>query len=271
MEFLTTSTGPTLSVSDVGKGEAGSYLLLHGLTSAKRYVLMGSKLLQKSGCRTVSYDARGHGTSTGALAPDEYRYESLVVDLLEVMSATSLDRPIGVGVSMGAHTLAAAAAADPNRFSGLLFITPAYTPTSKLTAEAEAHWRALADGLRSGGGEGFVAAGAVESVDPRWRDLAARATLQRMALHEHPDAVADALEVVPWSRPFDSWDQFKLLNCPVTVIGSRDAADPGHPLAVSEEWADSIPNARLALEDEGESPLAWRGSSISKLALELSD
>lgn len=269
MEFLATTTGPVLSVSDDGEGEEGSFILLHGLTSVKRYVLMGSKLLQKAGMRTVSYDARGHGLSTAARVRGEYGYEFLRGDLAEVLAATGISRPVGIGVSMGAHTLAATAAQQPDLFSGLLLITPAYRPGAVLDLETEAHWRGLANGLRAGGPQGFIAAGAVDSVDEKWKELAARATLQRMEQHEHPDAVADALDVVPWSKPFESWSQFEGLSCPVTVIGSRDDADPGHPLEVAQEWAESLPNSRLEVEGAGESPLAWRGASISKLALEL--
>lgn len=247
------------------------FVLLHGLTSVKRYVLMGSKLIQKAGMRVVSYDARGHGESDPAPTSSAYEYSDLVEDLNSVVELNQLSRPIGIGISMGAHTLLAAASEQPNLFGGLLLITPAFAPTVEMTSHAEQHWKDLADGLRSGGAEGFLSAGAVDEVGEKWRDLAARATLQRMAQHLHPDAVADALEVVPWSRPFEDWSQFSQLSCPTVVVGSRDEADPGHPLAVAQDWASQLPKARFEVEAEGESPLAWRGASISKLALDLAN
>jgi len=37
---------------------------LHGLTATHRYVLMGSRALERAGHRVVLYDARGHGESS---------------------------------------------------------------------------------------------------------------------------------------------------------------------------------------------------------------
>jgi len=48
-------------------------------------------------------------------------------------------------------------------------------------------------------------------------------------------------------------------------VASRDDADPGHPLAVGEEYARSIPGARLVVEEEGRSPVAWQGGQLSKV------
>ena len=41
-------------------------MLLHGLTATRRYVVMGSRLLERSGHRVIAYDARGHGRSAPA-------------------------------------------------------------------------------------------------------------------------------------------------------------------------------------------------------------
>jgi hypothetical protein len=49
------------------------------------------------------------------------------------------------------------------------------------------------------------------------------------------------------------------------VVASRDEADPGHPLAVGEAWARTIPGARLVVEDAGSSPIAWQGGQLSRV------
>ena len=67
---------------------------------------------------------------------------------------------------------------------------------------------------------------------------------QRLAAHEHPDAVADALEVVPRSRPFEAISELADIEAPTVVVASRDEADPGHPLAVGERYARADPRAR---------------------------
>jgi pimeloyl-ACP methyl ester carboxylesterase len=86
-----------------------------------------------------------------------------------------------------------------------------------------------------------------------------------MALHEHPDAVADALHRVPRSAPFRDLHALEEIECPAVVIGSRDEADPGHRLEIAQLYADALPAARLVVEDEGASPLAWQGGRVSKL------
>ena len=55
---------------------------------------------------------------------------------------------------------------------------------------------------------------------------------------------------------------------PVTIVASRDEADPGHPLSVGEAYARTIPGARLLTEDEGSSPLAWQGGQLSRAIAE---
>ncbi len=55
---------------------------------------------------------------------------------------------------------------------------------------------------------------------------------------------------------------------PVTIVASRDEADPGHPRSVGEAYAETIPNARLVVEDEGSSPIAWQGGQLSKVIAE---
>ena len=61
-------------------------MLLHGLTATRRYVVMGSRTLERSGHRVIAYDARGHGRS--APAPGRaYGYEHLAADLLAVLDA----------------------------------------------------------------------------------------------------------------------------------------------------------------------------------------
>ena len=54
-------------------------------------------------------------------------------------------------------------------------------------------------------------------------------------------------------------------------MADRDEADPGHPLAVGEAYARAIPGARLVVEEEGKSPIAWQGSQLSAVITEVTD
>ena len=250
-------------------GEGIPVVLLHGLTATRRYVVMGSKALERSGHRVVSYDARGHGRSSPAPEPDAYTYEDLVLDTLAVLDALGAGRAVLAGASMGAHTLLALALAVPDRVAGLVLITPAYDPRVSEDPERLAHWDALSEGLRTGGVDGFVAASGRPNVPEEWQETVTRVTRQRLSLHEHPEAVADALRVVPRSRPFERIEQLSAISAPVAVVASADEPDPTHPQAVGEAYAAVIPGARLVLDQQGRSPIAWQGSQLSKIIAEI--
>jgi len=253
-------------------GEGPPILLLHGLTATRRYVVMGSRTLQREGYRVVAYDARGHGRSTAAPDPCAYGYERLALDLEAVLDALGLERAVLAGASMGAHTALCFALRHPERVAGLGLITPSFDPSLPLSERVLAGWEALARGLREGGVEGFVDAYDFSEVPVEWRDTVERVVRQRLAGHEHPEAVADALEVVPRSRPFEDLRELESIEAPTVVVASRDEADPGHPLAVGERYGRTIPHAKLVVEDKGppaRSPIAWQGGQLSKVLSEL--
>jgi pimeloyl-ACP methyl ester carboxylesterase len=253
-------------------GEGTPVVLLHGLTATRRYVVMGSRALQRAGHLVVSYDARGHGRSTPAPEPRAYGYELLAADLVAVLDELQLPRAVLAGASMGAHTALALALSAPERVAGLVLITPSFDPRNPREQSELARWDALAKGLREGGVDGFVAAYDLDEVPEAWRATVETVLRQRLSAHEHPLAVADALEAVPRSHPFERIEQLGALNVPTVVVGSRDEADPGHPLAVAERYAAAIPGARLVVEDAAEparSPIAWQGGQLSRVISEL--
>jgi pimeloyl-ACP methyl ester carboxylesterase len=262
--------GVALSVSRAGEGTA--VVLLHGLTATRRYVVMGSRALERSGHLVVSYDARGHGRSSPAPEPGAYGYELLAADLVAVLDELGIERAVLAGASMGAHTALALALSAPERVAGLVLITPSFDPGDPREQSALARWDALARGLRDGGVDGFVAAYDLDEVPEAWRATVETVLRQRLSAHEHPLAVADALEAVPRSHPFERIEQLRALHVPTVVVGSRDEADPGHPLAVAERYAAAIPGARLVVEDAAEparSPIAWQGGQLSRVIAEL--
>jgi pimeloyl-ACP methyl ester carboxylesterase len=250
-------------------------VLLHGLTATRRYVVMGSRALQRAGHPVIAYDARGHGQSTPA--PDRaYGYEHLADDLLAVLDAAGVERALLAGASMGAHTAVRFALGHPERVAALAIVTPAFDPSFSSRDEHElARWDALARGLRERGVEGFMRAYDLDAVPDAWRATVETVLRQRLSAHEYPQAVADALEVVPRSHPFEALADLEAIAVPTLVVASRDEADPGHPLAVSERYAETIPGAQLAVEDSGvgghpgPSPIAWQGGQLSKLLIEL--
>jgi pimeloyl-ACP methyl ester carboxylesterase len=243
-------------------------VLLHGLTASHRYVVMGSRSLERSGHDVLTYDARGHGASDPAPeGPEAYTYAELAGDLVRVLDEAGFDRAVLAGASMGAHTALRVAMEHPERVAGLVVVTPAYDPEG-WPGDLE-RWDALSEGLRTGGVDGFVEAYGDEGVPEQWRDTIQKVLRQRLGAHEHPAAVADALQAVPRSRPFVHRADLREIDAPTVVVADRDAADPGHPLAVGELYASLIPGARLVVEDEGKSPIAWQGGQLSKVIAEV--
>lgn len=284
---VATDDGVTLAGEESGGGEASgagesagaadragageAIVLLHGLTATRRYVVMGSRALERSGHRVIAYDARGHGHSTPAPDASAYGYERLAADLRAVLDAAGVQRPLLAGASMGAHTAIRFALEHPERVSALAIITPAFDPAAQTTDADFAGWDALARGLREGGVEGFVRAYDLQGVPESFRATVQTVLRQRLSAHEHPHAVANALEVVPRSRPFESLAQLAAIKVPTVVVASRDEADPGHPLIVGERYARAIPGARLIVEDARvgghpiPSPIAWQGGQLSRV------
>ena len=261
--FTVACGGALLSGEEAGEGTP--VVLLHGLTATRRYVLHGSRALSASGCRVVAYDARGHGESGPAPAPDDYIYPALVRDALCVLDDRGIDRAVLVGSSMGAATATGLAIDHPERVRALVLVTPAHLGHPSVGLE---RWDALSAGLRSGGPDGFLAAYGRPRVPERQVETITTVMRQRLARHAHPDAVADALSHVPRSHAFEGVEALERIAAPTLVIGSRDGLDPDHPLAVAQEYERRIPDVRLVVEDEGSPPIAWRGGTLSNLILD---
>ena len=259
--------GVSLALSEAGEGPP--IVLLHGLTATRRYVVMGSRALERGGRRVIAYDARGHGSSSPPPDPTAYGYDELGTDLLAVLDELELERVVLAGASMGAHSALWLALKAPERVGGLVVITPGYDPEEAEDHKRLARWDALAQGLRDGGVEGFIAAYGEPRVAPAWRETVLKVIRQRMAQHEHPEAVADALGVVPRSRPFGGLDELEQIAVPTTVVASADEPDPEHPQALGEAYAKAIPGARLVTDEPGKSPIAWQGSQLSKVIASL--
>jgi pimeloyl-ACP methyl ester carboxylesterase len=271
---LNIATPDGVALAGEQHGGAGSHpiVLLHGLTATRRYVVMGSRLLERSGYRVVAYDARGHGQSSPARDPGAYGYEQLARDLEAVLDELGIERAALAGASMGAHTILRFALQRPERVAALGIVTPAFDPDAAPGAGPEGDRAALARGLREGGVDGFLAAYDFSGVPPAWRETVERVVRQRLAAHAHPDAVADALEVVSRSRPFESLSELARVAVPTVIVASRDEVDPGHPFALAERYAAAMPAATLVVEDGGppaRSPIAWQGGQLSKVLVEL--
>lgn len=239
-------------------------LLAHGLTAHRELVIHGSGALARRGHEVLRYDARAHGESDAGAAGSR-TYERLADDMAAVLETTARPaamRPVIAGHSMGAHTLVALALRDPGRFAGLVIIGPA-TVGGPLPASSLEGWDALASGLERGGADGFIEV-YERGLDPDWSETLLQIARARLGLHRDLGALAAALREVPRSVPFDRLAELEGLDLPALVVASGDDADPGHPYAVAEAFAESLPRSQLISEEPGQSPLAWQGGRLAR-------
>jgi pimeloyl-ACP methyl ester carboxylesterase len=258
------TAGEGLAIRGESAGEGPAIVLCHGITATRGSVVHGSRRLERDGYSVVSYDARGHGESDPAPVGEGYGYPELVDDLESVIAVAVGDGPLLLaGHSMGAHTAVAYALRHPERLAGLVVIGPSYT--GEIGAATLGYWDGLSAALETDGVDGFVDyIDRVQGIDSAWRDSVLRFTRERMLRHEHLDALATALREVPRSRPFEALEELAGLEVPALVVASHDRADPGHPYATAEAYAERLPQAHLISEAEGQSPLAWQGGRLSR-------
>ena len=268
--FEVVSNGVRLAGEEVGEGPP--IVLLHGITATRRYVLHGSLTLARRGYRLISYDARGHGESSPAPDGEGYGYPQLMRDLGAVLADRCPgERPVLCGHSMGCHTVAGYALDHADEIAALVLEGPV-TLGIPAPDEVLASWDRLANGLERGGVEGFMEAYEADlGVNPEWRETALRITRERMERHRHPEALAQALHEVPRSLAFEGLAELETLDVPALVVASYDEADPGHPYAIAEAWAERLPSARLVSEEPGKSPLAWQGGRLSRVIADFLD
>ncbi len=263
-ESFTIAGGSGQALRGESVGEGRELLLCHGLSATRKYVVHGSLYLPRHGFRLTTYDARGHGESDPA--PDGYGYRGLIADLDRV--AARIRRPgsgriVLGGHSMGCHTAAAWSLENPDRVEALILAGPAWSGREESGKEL-ARWDDRADALERGGPDGFAEEMARGSQPAGVRDRIYRLARDRAALHRNRSAVVRALREVPRSRPFGSLEELAEITVPVLVAGTRDEIDPAHPLATAEAWAETIPGARLVVEERGDPPLTWQGGRLSR-------
>lgn len=237
-----------LDVSLDGHPAGPVAILLHGLSSSRANdAAAGLDWSRALGAhRVVSYDARGHGRSTGRSVPEDYAWSALADDLIALADTYSPDHPVDViGTSMGTGTILHAVLSRPDRFRRLVLALP---PTAWATRAAQQDlYRDGADFVERNGMARFVAAGKLVEPPPAvpdgWPD---------------PDVNEDVLPAILRGAALsDLPEPFELaaVSQPTLVLAWVD--DPGHPLATAERLADLIPHATLRIAQDPDDLAEW--------------
>jgi pimeloyl-ACP methyl ester carboxylesterase len=101
-------------------GQATAFLLVHGLASNARMWDGVAEQLASRGHRVVAVDQRGHGRSD---KPDTgYDFATLTADLVALMDALDLDRPVAAGQSWGGNVVLELGHRYPSRVAGVACI-----------------------------------------------------------------------------------------------------------------------------------------------------
>jgi pimeloyl-ACP methyl ester carboxylesterase len=116
-------------------GEGPDVVFVHGITGnlAVWHLHIVPALADR--CRTLTYDLRGHGRS--GVPPTGYSLDDMAGDLLELLDALELERPIVVGHSYGADIALYLAAAHPERVSEVIAIEAALPAMEQLRDHTE--------------------------------------------------------------------------------------------------------------------------------------
>ena len=120
--------GVTLNVHSWA-GDGVPFLLVHGLASNARLWDGVAADLAGRGHRVVAVDQRGHGRSD---KPDDgYDFETVCADLVALMAAMDLDRPVVAGQSWGGQVVVELAARRPELLRGIACVDGGWIDLSR--------------------------------------------------------------------------------------------------------------------------------------------
>ncbi len=240
---------PGATIDHGVSGEGDAVVQLHGLTSSRRRDrALGLDLAsQLDDARVLSYDARGHGRSSGRQRPDDYRWESLADDLHDLVRQVFDSSQVhGVGGSMGAGTLLHAATRRPEVFASLTLVVP---PTAWETRRAKtAEYETAARLVETRGLQAFIDAGDPTTLPP--------------AAQGRPHTVPDVAEELFASiyrgaarSDLPARDALTDLDVPTLVLAWID--DPAHPMSTAEQLCDLLPRSRLVTARRPDDVATW--------------
>lgn len=208
--------------------------------------------------RLISYDARGHGESSGSMKPADYEWPNLGRDLLALADVYSPGRPVsGIGLSMGTGTLLHAVTHLPNRFDRLVLGAP---PTAWQTRALQARmYAAMAAVFESGSADEIARAVQAVPVPSVFADLPSFSSQPDVDLSLLPSVMRGA-----GASDLPSPEQLAGITQPTLILAW--AGDPGHPVSTAERLAELIHGSELVVSETSAHVLTWGRRAAAFLA-----
>lgn len=268
---ITVADGVTLRTL-VHEGALRPFLLVHGLASNARLWDGTAAALAERGHTVVAVDQRGHGRSS---KPDHgYDFATIVADLVAVIDALQLERPVAAGQSWGGNVVVELGAHHPDRIGGIIAVDGGFIEL----ADRFESWDACRAALSPPALVGTpltVMEQRIRSFHPSWPEEGLRGALANFevrddgtvapwltfdrhlqilrALYEHhPSAVFPSIEVPVLLVPADTGDVAWTADKRAAVDAALDALPNGsahwfspadhdihaqHPLELAELFA----------------------------------
>lgn len=194
--------------------------------------------------RQVYFHFRGHGASS---SPESAWTYTALADELDAV-ATHVGATRALGVSMGAGAIAHLLERVPDRFERIVLALPAVldTPRTDIALERLLEMGRLADEHDV---DGVFELLLLEQPGEHRDDPVVRNWCMAQAHTIVRTDVSRALRTIPHATAVHDRRSLQAVQAQVLVLGQED--DPAHPLWVSREIADLIPNARLEVLPPG--------------------
>jgi pimeloyl-ACP methyl ester carboxylesterase len=146
MAKVVVRSGIRLHVQQVGEGP--DVVMVHGITGnlAVWHLQLVPALAER--CRVLTYDLRGHGYSDAP--PTGYSPDDMATDLLDLLDAMEIDRPVVIGHSYGADVALYLAANHPERVREVVAIESALPALEPIRRDEDwvgwSYWVAALEG-----------------------------------------------------------------------------------------------------------------------------
>ncbi len=221
-----------------GPPDGTPVVFLHGFPFNRHIWEPQQEPLAHAGYRVILPDLRGHGQSPSS--PEPATMDAMADDVFRLLDRLQAARVVVVGHSMGGYVALAMLAAQPDRFSGLVFTNtrsqaddPAGRAARDETAKAVREHGAdvLADRMMA----------KLVSSTTRENQPGLIQRLDRMIRETPPEGAIAALQGMR-DRP-DRTGLLPEIEAPALVVAGAD--DPITPADEAHKMADAIPDARF--------------------------